>query len=474
MKARKVIGLADRVADQILDRVDRVVDRAAALRTPPAPSAPAAATPVRAPAAAAAVSSTPSKLDTAAFESVPKEELAALLAKTTARCRQLDARYSELRKLHEGLLNKRQAAVVGTPDAKEAEAAMRAHLHAELRATYDDRLTELEEQASASGAIKQTLQLEVAKLTAAIEAERAARERAEADARASAQRAAEASDALHAAEVAAASAAREADAAKEGAASERAMLVRQLSELQGQLGAGGGGQGSTDAARGGEVAKFYEERAAQAAAAIAASEGARAAAEASASAAQREVAKLTSRAESAEEELETKSTALKRALGNYRDEVKKWGARLQKVEDRKADAAARASAELEAAKAQHAREKAEMEKERDDLARELNVAQRELLAIDPKERQKQQKAESSGMAHAAVISRVRAAMPETSARARDRGSRAIDASVRSLAAARGARGERAPVPRREAADHRPRRRGGRRARLARGGARPRG
>ena len=188
------------------------------------------------------------------------------------------------------------------------------------------------------------------------------------------------------------------------------------------------------------------------------------------------MAKLTSRAESAEEELETKSTALKRALGNYRDEVKKWGARLQKVEDRKADAAARASAELEAAKAQHAREKAEMEKERDDLARELNVAQRELLAIDPKERQKQQKAESSGMAHAAVISRVRTAMPDRASRACAPPWLARDSriSVCSLAAARGARGERAPVPRREAADHRPRRRGGRRARLARGGARPRG
>ena len=233
MKARKVMGLADRMADQIFDRVDRAVDRAAALRTTPQkpPPAPAPTTPVRAPAASVAVSSTPSAMDMAAFERVPKEELAALLAKTTARCRQLDARYSELRKLHEGLLNRRQAAAGSraTPDSKEAEVALRAHLHAELRATYDDRLTELEEQASSAGAIKKTLQLEVAQLTAAIEKERDGRGRAEAEARGSERRAAEASDALHAAELAAAAAAREAESAKASGASEVGMLLAKVS-----------------------------------------------------------------------------------------------------------------------------------------------------------------------------------------------------------------------------------------------------
>lgn len=171
----------ERKVDEKMAKVDEQIDRVATMRkkapstgggapTPPTTPPPAVAAAAAAPASAAAARTggtlTPSATDAAkAFDSVPKGELVALLVKTNGRCKQLESRYAELKQLHEALLEEKRQLVAtrGRSNGGSAETE-RARLEATLRQSYEDRLQELEEQASASGSIKNQLQSELSAL----------------------------------------------------------------------------------------------------------------------------------------------------------------------------------------------------------------------------------------------------------------------------------------------------------------------
>ena len=110
-----------------------------------------------------------------AFATVPKEELVGLLHKTNARCKTLETRYAELKRLHEQLLEEKRTLVATRGRAGRDAEAEREQIETTLRQGYEDRLQELEEQAGASQAIKKQLQLELESASTQVRAATSAR-----------------------------------------------------------------------------------------------------------------------------------------------------------------------------------------------------------------------------------------------------------------------------------------------------------
>ena len=189
------------LAEQLDDKLDQKLDQAAAatsklqaaakarVQSAQGAPAPAAAKPPSPPAARALAPPTPPRpggapaVDIAAaakaFEGVPKQELVGLLAKTNARCREMEMRYAELKGLHQQLLEERRQLVVTKGRSGLSMDAERESVEAALHASYRDKLQELEEAVTAASSIKATLQAESASLSTRLQAEQSARGAAE-------------------------------------------------------------------------------------------------------------------------------------------------------------------------------------------------------------------------------------------------------------------------------------------------------
>ena len=372
---QKTAAAAQRVAlsvDEKMAKVDEQIDRVASMRRSNSQATEAAAPsqpskPVQPlPSPVKAESSTPNAVDASAaakaFESVPKAELVTLLVKTNGRCKQVEMRYAELKRLHEATLEEKRKLVATRGRAGASIEAEREEIETSLRQSYEDRMAELEETIGASGQIKKQLQQELAHATAQLRDESAARakfEKAVADGAAEAERL---RSALGAAERASEVAGREAASARGGAAAEQAKLLERVLQLEGELaaaggggGGGGGGIGSSGGGGGSEVAALQASEAARRAEReaalsnqhrmseqLAAGEKALALAHEAASSAeraQRQAAEEASVAMGAlREELATKEKALSRALSNYKDEVGRWGEARAALERARQDA----------------------------------------------------------------------------------------------------------------------------------------
>ena len=151
------------LAEQLDDKLDQKLDQAAAatsklqaaakarVQSAQGAPAPAAAKPPSPPAARALAPPTPPRpgapaVDIAAaakaFEGVPKQELVGLLAKTNARCREMEMRYAELKGLHQQLLEERRQLVVTKGRSGLSMDAERESVEAALHASYRDKLQE--------------------------------------------------------------------------------------------------------------------------------------------------------------------------------------------------------------------------------------------------------------------------------------------------------------------------------------------
>ena len=152
------------LAEQLDDKLDQKLDQAAAatsklqavakarVQSAHGAPAPAAAKPPSPAAARALAPPTPPRpggapaVDIAAaakaFEGVPKQELVGLLAKTNARCREMEMRYAELKGLHQQLLEERRQLVVTKGRSGLSMDAERESVEAALHASYRDKLQE--------------------------------------------------------------------------------------------------------------------------------------------------------------------------------------------------------------------------------------------------------------------------------------------------------------------------------------------
>ena len=388
----QVARAVDKVDEKMLARVDEQLDRVQALRrkAPAEKNASVAQPPSAAVAPGAAPAPSPQKaVDAAAaaraFESVPKEELVSLVVKTNGRCKQLETRYAELKRLHEQLLEEKRAMVATKGRAGASQAAERDQIETTLRQSYEDRLAELEEQATASQAIKKQLQLELETASARFRDESTARKSAEAQLGATRADSNQLRAELDGATAAAERATREATSARSAAATEQAALLERVMTLQGEAASmqanggkapsGGGGSGSAaDAAR---LAEREEALAAQQRLRemLSASEAKLAAAQGELSQAERASASAAATARAEHDQLESdlrdKERALSRALSNYKEEVGRWGERIQAVEQSKTEAAAAAAREAEVVNAQW---EAKLQAERDEAAANASQA----------------------------------------------------------------------------------------------------
>ena len=178
------------LAEQLDDKLDQKIDQAAAATSKLQAAAKARVQNAQGPAVALSKPPTPTPpqtppqagggatLDVAAaakaFESVPREELVGLLAKTNSRCRELEMRYAELKSLHQQLLEERRQLVVTKGKSGMSMDAERESVEAELHASYRDKLQELEEAVTATSSFKATLQTEAASLSSRLQAEQSA------------------------------------------------------------------------------------------------------------------------------------------------------------------------------------------------------------------------------------------------------------------------------------------------------------
>jgi len=365
---------------------------------------------------------------TKAFESVPKEELVGLLAKTNSRCRELEMRYAELKGLHQQLLEERRQLVVTKGKSGMAMGAERESVEAELHASYRDKLQELEEAVTATSAIKATLQAEAASLSSRLQAEQSARGAAERRAEAAGNEVARFQGECRNAASALAQEKRAVEQAKTAAAEEERALLERLMQTQAELarvrgGSGGGGGNGGDGGGGGGsggpaeqqqqqkqqqqlLKEVYEQKAAQAearhrqeqeqaAAALERSEDARQAAQeelaqartAHATAETRraaEAAKSKAERQELDAAMAEKDRALTRALSNYKEEVLRWGSRLQAAEAAEANAAAAGEATLQASSVEWEQKLSEVRAEaarREAVAQEQARAQIEAAAL---------------------------------------------------------------------------------------------
>ena len=158
------------LAEQLDDKLDQKIDQAAAatsklqaaakarVQTAQGPPVAAAKPPAPAPPTPPARAGGGAAIDMVAaakaFESVPKEELVGLLAKTNSRCRELEMRYAELKGLHQQLLEERRQLVVTKGKSGISMDAERESVEADLHASYRDKLQELEDAVAAASAIK--------------------------------------------------------------------------------------------------------------------------------------------------------------------------------------------------------------------------------------------------------------------------------------------------------------------------------
>ena len=387
----KALKEAQRVAstvDEKMAKVDAQIDRVASMRGGTAPQIKASqstALPTTAnvtregsqtvgpqePRPVVPMQTPPSAADaSAAFESVPKAELVTLLVKTNSRCKQLEMRYAELKRLHEALLEEKRQLVATRGRMGASMETAREQLETTLRQAYEDRMQEFEEQVSASGQIKKQLQSELSQVAQQLRDERSARQLADdalhkAEAEVNAMRA-EASKSTRAAEVAA----QEAESARTSATIEQSTLLERVMQLEGELATlrhdastcmPGGVAAAAPTAHEqqqrqlnvSEVARRAEREAALNAQqrlreAVAAGEAALAAAHGELSEARRLHTKAEEEAAAQitglHEQLRTTEHALSRALSNYKEEVGRWGEKIASLE--RAKVAATEAADL--------------------------------------------------------------------------------------------------------------------------------
>ena len=306
-----------------------------------------------------------------AFATVPKEEIVGLLHKTNSRCKQLEMRYAELKRLHETLLEEKRQLVATRGRASASIDSEREQIEATLKQGYEERLQELEEHVASSGAIKKQLQQELERASAQLRDEASERQHALRKAEEASAAALKLRGELVEATSTAEKATLEAASARAAAATEQAALLERVMQLQGEVaasqhsgggGGGGGGDGASDGTADGmralaaEAARKAEREAALDAQQrlrnqLAAGEAALAEAHGKLSAAERAAAESKTRSESEaasiREELASKEKALSRALSNYKEEVGRWGEKIQALENDKVAAAAEAARQLE-------------------------------------------------------------------------------------------------------------------------------
>ena len=397
---------------------------------------------------------------------MPKEELVGLLVKTNGRCKQLETRYAELKQLHEQVIEEKRKLVATRGRAGQSMELERSHIEATLRQSYEDRLQELEENASSSMLIKQQLQAELERTAAKAREEGAQRQHAEARLAEQVGGARSLQAELQAARAAADVAARDAAAARAAAAAEQAQLQERVMQLQGEVAASKSGLGglgeiaagmSQQVAQQAQQAQAQRERdgAAEAARKAEREEALRAQqklmarlseSETSVAAARGELVQLRREKDDAaaaaaaererlEGELSGKEKALSRALSNYKEEVGKWGERIQALERAKADAAAEGARALERRDADWEGKLAAAHAAAEERLGALRVEMEAEVAVS-----RSSAAAASGDAHEKLraAERQAKAMVAEAEEARDT---AVDAARESERAARAAAGE---------------------------------
>ena len=190
-----------------------------------------------------------------AFATVPKEEIVGLLHKTNSRCKQLEMRYAELKRLHETLLEEKRQLVATRGRAGASIDSEREQIEATLKQGYEERLQELEEHVASSGAIKKQLQQELERASAQLRDEASERQHALRKAEEASAAALKLRGELVEATSTAEKATLEAASARAAAATEQAALLERVMQLQGEVaasqhsgggGGGGGGDGASD------------------------------------------------------------------------------------------------------------------------------------------------------------------------------------------------------------------------------------